>query len=169
LRDSCYLMREDSEKEISGEDFICLLHAVLEKGVSLKFKAKGFSMTPFIKGGDVITLAPFGRADYLSLGSVVAFIKPETKHLVVHRIVGRTDNGFIIKGDNVKEPHDIVPGTNVLGLVKKVERNGRQAYAALGPEKRVQAFLSRNTNLLPTMVTAWRQIRNLLGIKTKYE
>ena len=41
---------------LSGYVLIELMKAVLEKNVPFRFRGKGFSMSPFIRDGDVITI-----------------------------------------------------------------------------------------------------------------
>jgi hypothetical protein len=50
-----------SELFLTGPVFIELLHATLAKGVPFPFRARGSSMHPFIKDGDVITVSPLGE------------------------------------------------------------------------------------------------------------
>ena len=65
--------------------FTELLTAVLARGSLFRFQARGFSMSPFIRDGDVLTLAP--APDRLRIGDVVAFINPCNQQLSVHRLV----------------------------------------------------------------------------------
>ncbi len=126
----------------SSEIRLELLKAVTERGRPFRFRAPGFSMHPFIRNGDIITIAPLppGRP---GPGDVVAFVRPGTGKLVVHRVVGRTDGGYLIRGDNNDEPDGLIPAESVLGIVVRVEHNGRDVSAGLGCERRLIALLSR--------------------------
>ncbi len=56
-------------------------------------------MTPFIRDGDVVTVAPSAKIRP-SVGRVVAFIQPDTGRLVIHRVIDRQGSAFLIQGDN---------------------------------------------------------------------
>jgi signal peptidase I len=128
--------------QISGCDLAGLAGEVLAKGVPLRFKATGFSMTPVIKDGDTVTVSPCPFAK-LRRGDVAAFIHPTGNCLVVHRIVGRRDGAFLIKGDNAKDIDGLIPWSRVLGRVTCIERNGSYAVLGLGAERRMLALFSR--------------------------
>jgi len=148
---------------LSGPALIELMTAVLEKGSSFRFLAKGFSMTPFIKDGDVVTISPF-QSRKASMGEVVAFIKPQTQNLAVHRIIGKSKARFLLQGDNVPEADGLVPEEQLLGYVEKVERQGRSVNLGLGPERRLIAFLNRKGWLLHLRYVLWRLLKPLRQI-----
>ena len=60
---------------LHAEDLIALIASTLQKGATFRFKAKGFSMIPFIKNNDVVTISPLSKIPSL-LGMPVAVIKP---------------------------------------------------------------------------------------------
>lgn len=106
-------------------------------------------MAPFIRDGDVITIAPFQRK-IPRVGEVFAFIQPETGKLVVHRSVAKRNAAFLIQGDNVGEQSDgMVPIQNLLGRVIRIERNKVPIYLGLGLERYLIAGLSRTKLLIP--------------------
>lgn len=144
-----------TKRAMSGAGFAVLMATVLEKGVPFRFNASGHSMTPFIRDGDVITVAP-GR---IRFGDMVAFINPCSGKLTVHRVVRISSDGYLIKGDNVLEPDGFVPRTILLGRVVSVEHGSRQVGIGLGIERVVIAFLSRRGWLIPVIGTTWRVIR----------
>jgi signal peptidase I len=128
---------------ISGEDLQILMREVLAKGAKFHFRAKGWSMSPFIKDGDVITIAPAAQ-EKPALGKVVAFTQPLSGQLIVHRVIGMQGVAFLIQGDNNAGQADgLVQSGDILGCVTRVERNGRQVYLGLGPERCLIAWLSR--------------------------
>jgi hypothetical protein len=98
-------------------------------------------MLPFIRDGDVITVRPCKRTD-LRKGTVAAYIRPLDGHLAVHRIVGVTEAGFALKGDHALIADYSVAPSGIMGVVDRVERNGRRVRFGLGPEKRLVAVLS---------------------------
>ena len=149
LRPSVYSLR-GSDLPLSAEALLELMRGVLARGVPLRFRAKGWSMAPFIRDGDVISVAPLGPA-LPGLGEVVAFVHPEIGKLVVHRVVARRGGGLLIQGDNLPGAADgLVPRENLLGRVTAVQRGGRKVWLGLGPERFLIALLSR-VGLLATL------------------
>ena len=124
-----------------------LLRAVTERGKALRTTVRGFSMSPFIRDGDVATIVPSaGRTP--RVGDVVAFTWPDTSRMAVHRIVAAENPGWLIRGDNCMETDGIVPEGNIVGFVVRVEHNGRDVRLGLGPERAWIARLSLNGGLL---------------------
>ena len=116
-------------------------------------------MSPFIRDGDVITIAP-GMKVY-GIGQVVAFVNPVSERLVVHRIIGRHESRFLIQGDSlVGLSADIVHQDDILGRVVRVERGRKRVWLGLGPERHAIAMLSRVGLLLP--------IRSRAGALTRF-
>jgi hypothetical protein len=139
----------EGELPLSGAALAELMGAVLAGGTPLRFRAKGWSMAPFIRNGDVITVSPMGAAGP-GIGAVVAFVDRATERLVVHRVVARHGAAYAIQGDNVPGISDgTVRLENILGRVTGVTRNGEEVWAGLGPERRLIALLSRAGWLLP--------------------
>jgi hypothetical protein len=129
---------------LSGEALIELMRAVHARGLPFRFAARGFSMTPFIKDGDVISVSlPSLRLP--GMGDVVAFLDRETRLLCVHRIISRTILAVLTQGDNMPgKPDGWIPLKDVIGFVTRVERNGRKVRFCLGPERFIIALLSRS-------------------------
>jgi hypothetical protein len=147
---------------LSGSEVLAeLVKDILSKGVECRFQAKGHSMSPFIKDGDVVTVSPlFGTAPHL--GDVVAFIHPGTDKLVIHRVVGRKDDSCIIIGDNTFETNGPVSTGNILGRVTRVERGGKRIIVGLGLERYLIAFLSRSGLLSSVLPPIWSLLRPFL-------
>ncbi len=162
--------RQGRELLLSGPAQIDLMRAVLARGRSFRVRARGWSMTPFIRDGDVITIAPVrpphpdphatahsplsaanvtevGKCD---VGQVVAFVSALSQRLVVHRIIGRRESGFLIHGDNLSGPvAEIIRPDDILGRVVRIERGGKRVWLGLGPERYAIAVLSQAGLLLP--------------------
>lgn len=143
---------------LSGMALKEFLQAVLAKGASLRFKARGFSMHPFIKDGEVVSVSPVpgGR---LYPGDVVAFCHPENGRLVVHRIIKKNAQGFVLRGDNCAEADGLVPAASIVGRVTEVRRNSRIKRLEWRPERLFPALLSRYHRLQPLRF----RIRQALG------
>jgi len=137
---------------LSGAALRDFLAAVLERGAPFRFTARGYSMHPFIRDTDVITVSPLdGRVPHV--GEVVAF-RSGVDRLVVHRIVAAVDGAYELRGDNSAESDGRVPREAVLGVVTRVERIGRPRRLGIGPEGALLARLSRRGALRPAIVCA---------------
>ena len=149
-----------NELALSSPDLVELLRAVLAKGQRVRFRARGFSMSPFIKDGDTVVVSPLsaGRPGF---GDVVAFTHPATGKLVVHRVVGRRGPDCLAKGDSNSGTDGWVPRKCLLGRVTAAERQGRPAPLGLGPERFVLALLTRFGLFKPLIGPAWRVLRLL--------
>lgn len=147
------------ELPLSGHALLELMRAVLARGLPFRFCARGWSMAPFIRDGDVITMSPLRRSPP-GLGEVVAFVRPQTGNLVVHRVVARCRAASLVQGDAESGyPDPLVLQESLVGRVTRVERNGRDAWLGLGPERVLIAWLSRLGQLTPLRgrIAAWRR------------
>jgi hypothetical protein len=143
-----------NEFYLSADGLAELTDAVLARNSSFRFRVRGYSMSPCIRDGDVVTLSVF-HAPFNGLGRPAAFRRPYTKKLVIHRIIGASGSGYLIKGDNAFETDGLIPKENILGYVSKVERGGRERAFGLGAERYAIAFLSR-TRLLGSLFWSYR-------------
>lgn len=143
---------------LSGPALVQLLRAVLDKGAPARFRAKGVSMFPFIKNEDVVTLSPLQNASP-GVGDVIAFVLQGTDKLCVHRVVRKDGDCCVTKGDNSSEADESVPKENILGFVTRVERDGKEVFLGLGPERFLIAFLGHRGLLLPLILAVWRLVR----------
>ena len=127
-----------------------LMRGVLARGAAFRFQALGFSMSPFIRHGDMLTVTPLdalGRS--LGVGDIVACVPPGTDQLLVHRVLGETGNTVLVRGDNSFKEDGRLPREAVLGVVTGVERDGRAVWFGLGPGRRLIATLNARNWLLP--------------------
>jgi hypothetical protein len=148
LKTSAGLNLNEKQLSVSGPALAELLRATLAKGMPLRFLAKGFSMDPFIRDDDVITVWPLIDPSP-GLGDVVAFIQERSERLVVHRVIRVNGSSYVIKGDNSDGADGLIPRTNILGWVKEVERNEKRICLGFGPERFLIAFLSRTGLMVP--------------------
>jgi hypothetical protein len=148
------------ELPLSGAAMIQLMQAVLDKGLAFRFRAKGYSMSPFIKDSDVITVLPLRTVP--RLGEVVAFRHPVSRRLVVHRVIRARNDGCLIRGDAVSEMDGLVPRAHILGRVERVERDGKSVRLGMGPERALIAFLTRTGLFMRVIIPLWMRIRPIV-------
>jgi signal peptidase I len=120
---------EDSGVVLCGpRDFEGLSSEVLRSGKRLRFRAKGGSMHPFVRNGDLLLVEP-ADGSAMRLGEV-AFHRTENGGIAAHRIVGRHRRDgrefLATKGDAVRGTSHAVPCSEVMGRVVAIERQGAE-------------------------------------------
>ncbi len=143
------------EIPLSGESLTELMREVMRRRKSFRFRARGLSMSPFIKDGDVLTVVPLAGSGP-KRGDVVAFVHPDTGKVAVHRVLRAGPGLFFIKGDNVADADGRVPFERLLGVVASVERAGGRPRAANRCAGAVIASLSGSGLLTKALGTARR-------------
>ena len=143
-----------------------LVKEVLSKGAECRLQVKGYSMSPFIKDGDMITISPvFGSLP--RLGDVIAFIHPKTDKLIIHRVVRKIGDACLVKGENALEPDGLIERNHMIGIITRVERKGKKVFFGLGPERFLIAMLTRKNLLLPILRPVWRVFHPVVRIFLK--
>jgi len=115
------------DERLKPDDFAALSTELLGRGNRIRFRARGRSMSPLIRDGDVLTVEPARLGD-LRVGEV-ALHRIGERQVVAHRVVGcRAEDGrrvLTTRGDSVLGAPDRVSEVDVLGRVIERERNGR--------------------------------------------
>lgn len=109
---------------VSRDELGDLAEALLGEGQGLRFCARGASMRPFIRDGDVLDVRPVG-ARRLRRGDVVLFRDGEGR-LLAHRVVRVGPAGLVVQGDALVWPDGPVGYDQLLGRVSAIERDGKQ-------------------------------------------
>ena len=124
-----------------GVDFYMLTKEVLTRGDSLRFRARGNSMRPSIKDGDILSIKPIA-ATKIQIGDVILFWQEE--RIFVHRVVKRrieNEGMLIVKGDSHLRPDRPVHPDQVLGKVTSIEREGKKTRFDRGVPRLAGALL----------------------------
>ena len=108
-----------------------LVGSTLDAGSEVRFPVDGRSMLPFIRPGDVVCLRPL-RDGEPSLGDVVAMRGMPGGGLLVHRVVRRRGGLYLLRGDNTTADNGEHGRGQILGVVRSVERNGRNVPFGAG-------------------------------------
>jgi len=145
----------DGKLHLSNLAQLELLRGMVECGRPLLTSVRGFSMAPFIRDEDVLTIAPMnGHAPHV--GEVVAFVQPDTGRLAIHRVIARVGPRWLVRGDNCPEADGVVPRRAIFGVVIRVERQGHAVRLGLGAEARLIAWLQRGHVLMRTVrIVRW--------------
>jgi len=146
-----------SELRLESDGFESLVDEVLSKGDTLRFRARGISMQPFIHDGDILEIQP--NEGKLFRTTDIVLCKSPTASLVAHRVVGtEMEDGrgkLIIQGDALGQPDGNIDPGDVLGRVVAVIRDGEY--------KRVDTpFMRFAGHLWIRIAPTGRQIRNNL-------
>jgi hypothetical protein len=165
MLESSYVYRSGYELSLSNHGQMELLRGMAEQGKMLRTRVLGFSMSPFIRNNDILTLSPM-RGQMPHLGDVVAFILPGMNRMAIHRIVGRTDIGWILHGDNYADADGIIPTHCILARVTRIERMDHTVRWGLGPERILIAWLVKQ-NILFRMGSFLRGLRHFIKTFTQ--
>lgn len=130
-----------------------LLHRLLDEGLAVELRIAGASMSPFIRGGDLLTLIPRASRP-VRRGDVVAFLA-DGRSLVIHRVVAADGETVRTQGDALRSSDRPVALAEVLAFVSRVERRGRTVRLGLGAERAHLAWLARRGWLAP-LLRPWR-------------
>jgi len=106
--------------------FADLCAEILGRGAALRVKVTGWSMAPFLRGGEVLTIKPCSSQG-VRVGDVVLF-RTREGCLAIHRVLRRrrqADDGWVFhtKGDARAVLDEPIPASCVLGKVCAVERD----------------------------------------------
>lgn len=134
-----------------------LLRQLLDDGLSVRLKVTGSSMSPFVRSGDLVTLAPPGDHP-IRRGDVVGVLVGH-RWLVIHRVVAAAPESLVTRGDALGRPDEAVSRGAIVARLARVERRGRRIRLGLGPERTVIAWLSRRGWLVPWLRPCRRLVR----------
>jgi hypothetical protein len=112
-----------SETAASAADAAELAVQSLRRGNALRLLARGGSMLPFLRDGDVLTVRAASGAE-ARIGDVICY-EPPAGGLCLHRVVARRERDLVTRGDALAYV-DVVPDAAVLGVVVARERHGRR-------------------------------------------
>jgi len=129
---------------LRGHALSLVLADVLAAGRLFRFTARGGSMVPFIRDGDVLTVAPLDSTAPAP-GDVVACSDPDrAAGVVVHRVVRASAAGYVLQGDALDDNDGEFEPGQILGLVREITRSGRTTTRGLGASGSLIAFAKRH-------------------------
>jgi signal peptidase I len=135
-------------------DILRLFEDILRNGTDLRIRVTGRSMTPFLRGGEIVTIKKVSYAS-LQIGDLI-FCKSRNTSPLLHRIVRkqRTDHGLLFqtKGDAVRGADEPVSEHEILGKVCIIEKN----------------FFGMGTKHVHMGSRFWKTINYLLAIMSSF-
>lgn len=109
-------------------DFLELSQELLDRGASLRFRAHGRSMHPFIENGNILVVEPLNGPS-ASIGDVIFYRRAEGS-LTAHRLIKKNKDKditvLITKGDSLRYFDPPIPMGQVMGKVIRIEDHDRQ-------------------------------------------
>lgn len=115
------------ELRLEDDAFVELAAEILQQGGSFQFRAHGASMAPFVRDGDLLTVAACEPAA-LRVGEI-ALLRTDRDRIIAHRVVGKSveDGDWMLdtRGDARLASDGPAPGDRVLGRIVRVQRGGR--------------------------------------------
>lgn len=130
------------------------------EGRSVAITATGTSMLPFIRPGDIVTIAP--QAGYRRGDIVLALV--EGRHdVVLHAVIGHDGNTYTLMGTaNLKLTEETI-GSDIAGAVVAIERDGR-AISTLTPKWRRAMSLWLRLRPLRRLILKTMRIVGLISL-----
>ena len=132
---------------------IDFIPAVLEREGAAWVRAVSSSMAPLIQPGDEVRLVP-PDAGRVQRGALVAFRRDGA--LVVHRVLSRTPDGLVTKGDALPDTDAPVEWRDLIGRVTAIRTpRGRLVDFGRWPWPLVEGVLGRLARPSPCNRLAW--------------
>lgn len=111
--------------EVPNDILIYKIKEILDRGATATFRVKGYSMRIFLEHErDLVTLKSPNKED-LKVGDVV-LAEDMSRHFVLHRIIARTNNNLVLKGDGNIRGIETCTTDDVIGVATHFYRKGRQ-------------------------------------------
>jgi hypothetical protein len=155
---SCSVVKRD-EMSLPGNVFRYLAWTIKDKGLSLRFRVNGHSMAPSLEHGDIITIEPLKYEP--EVGTIVAFIDPASGKFMVHRIIRKERDLFLIQGDNNEDADGTISCHHMIGRLCRVERKGRIMNCSQRLKDKVTACMVRHRLLLPYQALCGRYLKGI--------
>ncbi len=154
--------------ETKAFDLAPLLAEALREGQSVRFRAEGQSMRPFIHAGDGVVVAPAPPTAALRPGEVLLYERMSGT-LRLHRLqrIARGDPLLLLRGDAPGQSMERVHPDQVLGVLTTYERNGR-TRSARHPLRRFAGLAwPRLRNRIQSAMDRWGKPHNLCHDKAR--
>lgn len=130
------------ELSVGSQEFETLAAEILARGCTLRFRARGVSMRPFIRDGDVVEVEPIGERP-IRRGDVV-LRRGGDGRVLAHRVTlvdGSGEAALVhTRGDALGYPDGPVSQRQVLGRVVNVARESSRMSLRGVPRRLAAVF-----------------------------
>lgn len=111
------------KKTVTLEEILPIIEEVINAGGEISFTPNGNSMRPMLRTGeDTITLKavnkPLKKFD-------LPLYRRENGQFVLHRVIGKNKQGYIMRGDNQLVKEYGITDDNIIGVVTAFNRGGK--------------------------------------------
>ncbi len=131
---------------------------LLRRGGPLRIKARGASMLPFVRDGDIVFVTPTARG--IDIGDIVCYEAPVGR-LFLHRVIRRDGLRVVTKGDALSFTEVIDP-RQVLGTAVALERRGRIKRLDSRVARWRNRVIASLSHLVPPLVSVALPVRRAL-------
>ena len=108
---------------ISNDEFVAVMNEAFSRGQQIRFTPTGRSMLPMLDGvNDTVTFSP--KPDHLKKYDV-AFYRRDNGQLVLHRVVGFDDGGYVFCGDSQYSDEYGITDDHILALMVQFTHKGK--------------------------------------------
>lgn len=115
-------------RALEPEQLCGLMRAAFNHGGAFRFLPTGTSMLPMLREKrDAVLLCDPAVRPPRKLD--VVFYRRASGHLILHRIIGRDQTGYILCGDHQVHPEHGIRPEQILGVLTAFTRKGRQISA----------------------------------------
>jgi hypothetical protein len=112
--------------EINNLEFETLARNILSSGKSIRFRARGCSMRPFIREGDILLARPIDSAS-VRVGEIILF-GDGNGGMLAHRVIKKyqraDQTSYITSGDSNRSPDREITKDRIMGRIVALERQG---------------------------------------------
>jgi len=147
---------------LPARHFMPVIRDALERGQQVRMTARGSSMFPFIRNGDMVALDPMETT--AAVGDIVLVqCAAEGERYVLHRVVRVEGEAFYLRGDCQRDCEGPFTGKDILGRAVLVYRNGRERRLDRGIYRRAGLAWNR---CAPMNVWVFQLIGRFQGKRT---
>ncbi len=115
-------MENSNKKKISLEEIYPTIKASIDNGGSVELPITGTSMLPLLVWGrDTVTIK---KCENANRGDII-FYRRDDGHFVLHRVVDKNDNGYVICGDNQVVKEYGICDNHIIAVVTDITRKGK--------------------------------------------
>lgn len=144
-----------------NEVFGGIAEEILKRGSRLSFRASGASMSPFIKDGDTVVMAPV--RDGVNVGDVV-LVTARAGRLLLHRVVKKRKGGVVTRGDASINDDGCISWENIIGKVISVKGKGYNFHLKSPFKYMISRFASIRGLRRYSLITRFgKKIADVLG------
>jgi len=151
--------------QVDAATFGELAQAILSGGNGMRFPARGWSMRPVIKNGDILQVEPVDPGEPVIPGEIYLYRRPNAR-AVAHRLIrirsGCSTKQLVFWGDASTRADGAIDRQAVLGHVTARERNGRILWLGEGRPRMLGKLYASFTPLPQILFSILSTVRHRL-------